>query len=94
MCSTRSTSLASFTHDARPTSLLVACIDLLQNHVFVFPGMIRFYDTLGGEILLNGRNIKEFNVRWLRSLVRSLGLSPCVSAYQPISLSVYQRLSL
>lgn len=92
------------THVARRTSLLIACIDLLQDHVFVLvigfvfgfviAVMVRFYDTLGGEILLNGRNIKEFNVRWLRSLVRSfLGLSPCLSASQPITLSVSKPIS-
>lgn len=30
---------------------------------------VRFYDTLQGEVLLDGRNIKELNVRWLRNQV-------------------------
>ena len=29
--------------------------------------LLRFYDPLQGEVLLDGRDIREYNVQWLRS---------------------------
>ena len=31
--------------------------------------LLRFYDVTGGEILIDGKNIRSFNVQWLRSQI-------------------------
>jgi ABC-type multidrug transport system fused ATPase/permease subunit len=34
----------------------------------------RFYDPLEGRVLLDGRDLREYNVGWLRRQVRGAGL--------------------
>jgi len=38
--------------------------------------LLRFYDPLSGEVLLDGQNIKDLNVRWLRSQIGYVGQEP------------------
>ncbi len=40
--------------------------------------LLRFYDPAGGEILLDGVNIKDLNVRWLRSQCGYVGQEPAL----------------
>ena len=40
--------------------------------------LLRFYDPAGGEILLDGVNIKDLNVRWLRSQFGYVGQEPAL----------------
>jgi len=42
--------------------------------------LLRFYDPLSGEVLLDGRNIKDLNVRWLRSQIGYVGQEPVLFA--------------
>lgn len=42
----------------------------------------RFYDISEGRITLDGRNIKELNVRWLRTQVRKKAFSVCVEIHR------------
>lgn len=53
---------------------------------FFLSGDLRFYDTLQGEVLLDGRNIKELNVHWLRSQVAWHFWSCCDS---PVTATVW-----
>ena len=47
----------------------------------------RFYDTLEGEITIDGKNIKDLNIKWLRQHIGikatfgllCLNISPCIS---------------
>lgn len=36
----------------------------------------RFYDPVQGQILLDGRDIREYNVQWLRSQL-GIGMNKC-----------------
>ncbi|KAI8142620.1 P-loop containing nucleoside triphosphate hydrolase protein [Fennellomyces sp. T-0311] len=36
----------------------------------------RFYDTLGGDVLVDGHNIKEYNVQWLRGQIGVVSQEP------------------
>lgn len=38
--------------------------------------LLRFYDPFSGEVLLDGKNIKDVNVRWLRSQIGYVGQEP------------------
>jgi ABC-type multidrug transport system fused ATPase/permease subunit len=38
--------------------------------------LLRFYDPEEGEILLDGINIKELNIRWLRTQISMVGQEP------------------
>ena len=38
--------------------------------------LLRFYDPTHGEILLDGRNIRSLNVRWLRAQIGYVGQEP------------------
>ena len=40
----------------------------------------RFYDPLAGRITLDGDNTKEFNIRWLRSLLGLVSQEPVLFA--------------
>lgn len=42
--------------------------------------LLRFYDADEGDILLDGHNIKELNVRWLRSQIGYVGQEPVLFA--------------
>lgn len=44
------------------------------------PRRARFYDISEGRITLDGRDVKELNVRWLRTQVRknAFSVSPSV----------------
>lgn len=33
----------------------------------------RLYDTIAGEVLVDGHNIKEYNIRWLREHIGLVG---------------------
>ena len=38
--------------------------------------LLRFYDTDSGEVLLDGYNVKDLNVRWLRNHIGYVGQEP------------------
>ena len=38
--------------------------------------LLRFYDPVRGEVLLDGQNIRDLNVRWLRSQIGYVGQEP------------------
>ena len=38
--------------------------------------LLRFYDPIEGEILLDGMNIKDYNIRWLRAQIGYVGQEP------------------
>lgn len=38
--------------------------------------MLRFYDPVEGQILLDGQDISQLNVRWLRSQIGYVGQEP------------------
>ena len=40
--------------------------------------LLRFYDPIEGQILLDGQDIKSLNVRWLRSQIGYVGQEPCL----------------
>ena len=40
----------------------------------------RFYDTDGGEIFIDGNNIKEYNIKWLRQNIGYVGQEPVLFA--------------
>lgn len=42
--------------------------------------LLRFYDPLAGQVLLDGVDIKDLNVRWLRSQIGYVGQEPVLFA--------------
>jgi ATP-binding cassette subfamily B (MDR/TAP) protein 1 len=42
--------------------------------------LLRFYDPLSGTVTLDGIDIKDLNVRWLRSQVGYVGQEPVLFA--------------
>lgn len=42
--------------------------------------LLRFYDPTGGVVTLDGKNIKDLNVRWLRSQIGFVGQEPVLFA--------------
>ncbi|KAJ1383918.1 P-loop containing nucleoside triphosphate hydrolase protein, partial [Ochromonadaceae sp. CCMP2298] len=80
----------SFSYPARPDravySGLNLCIEAGTTVALVGPsgcgksslvGLVeRFYDVTGGSVLLDGRDIRELNVHWLRSLIGYVGQEP------------------
>jgi ABC-type sugar transport system ATPase subunit len=42
--------------------------------------LLRFYDPLSGTVSLDGVNIKDLNVRWLRSQIGYVGQEPVLYA--------------
>jgi len=38
--------------------------------------LLRFYDPMNGEVMLDGRDIKTLNIRWLRSQIGYVGQEP------------------
>lgn len=49
----------------------------------------RFYDVQNGQVLLDGVDIRELNVRWLRSQIGYVGQNPCL-----FMLSIRQNIAL
>ena len=39
---------------------------------------MRFYDPDEGDITIDGRNLKEFDIEWLRSQIGYVGQEPCL----------------
>ena len=42
--------------------------------------LLRFYDPVAGQVLLDGVDIKDLNVRWLRSQIGYVGQDPVLFA--------------
>jgi ATP-binding cassette subfamily B (MDR/TAP) protein 1 len=42
--------------------------------------LLRFYDPRDGGILLDGRDIRDLNVRWLRNCIGYVGQEPVLFA--------------
>ena len=38
--------------------------------------LLRFYDPMNGEVLLDGTDIRHLNIRWLRSSIGYVGQEP------------------
>ena len=38
--------------------------------------LLRYYDPLEGQVLLDGQDIRELNIRWLRSQIGYVGQEP------------------
>src|SRR5690606_23625539 len=48
----------------------------------------RFYDPVGGEVLLDGKNIRELNLRWLRQKVALVSQEPTL-----FSVSIFENVA-
>lgn len=40
--------------------------------------VMRFYDPDEGVITIDGRNLKEFDIEWLRTQIGYVGQEPCL----------------
>jgi ATP-binding cassette subfamily B (MDR/TAP) protein 1 len=84
----------SFTYPTRPDVRVCKgyslCIEAGETIALVGPSgsgkstiinlLLRFYDPDQGEVLLDGHNLKDLNVRWLRSQIGYVGQEPVLFA--------------